>query len=251
MFIQETGDKNKPLMVLLHGGGVAGWMWNAQAEYFKKDWHILIPDLPGHGKSACEAFVSIEECAKQILDAIREKKAGRKVLLIGLSLGAQITVEIMCRLTDAVDAAVIQSALVIPMRITRSIIKPVIKYTYKLVQSKKFAKLQSKQLYIPDDLFDRYFEDSKKISIENLYTVFSSNLSYALPQNYNLVKRPMLVMFGGKEKSIMKKSAKLLSSISNASLYCAQDTGHGFSLANSDLFNSIVEDWLHNVNFDQ
>lgn len=120
--------------------------------------------------------------------------------MIGISLGAQVTVEIMSRLTDAADAAVIQSALVIPMRFTKSIIKPVIRYTYKLIQNRKFSKLQSKQLYIPDVLFEQYFEDSQKISIENLFTVFKSNMSYALPKSYSLVKRPLFIMVGNTEK---------------------------------------------------
>ena len=50
MHIQEIGSKNAPSIVFLHGGGMSSWIWKKQIEHFK-DYHCLVPDLPGHGKS--------------------------------------------------------------------------------------------------------------------------------------------------------------------------------------------------------
>ncbi len=46
----ECGDTSGPLIVFIHGGGVSGWMWKKQLEYFT-NYHCLVPDLPGHGNS--------------------------------------------------------------------------------------------------------------------------------------------------------------------------------------------------------
>ncbi|MEH6890050.1 alpha/beta hydrolase [Bacillus sp. JJ864] len=47
---KEYGNDNAPLMLLLHGGGVSGWMWDKQVQYFSR-YHCIVPDLPGHGVS--------------------------------------------------------------------------------------------------------------------------------------------------------------------------------------------------------
>ena len=50
MHYKEYGDKNASLMLFLHGGGVSGWMWDKQIQYFTH-YHCIVPDLPEQGLS--------------------------------------------------------------------------------------------------------------------------------------------------------------------------------------------------------
>ncbi|WNS44880.1 alpha/beta hydrolase [Paenibacillus sp. MMS20-IR301] len=51
LHVQEYGDSNAGIMLLfLHGGGVSGWMWEKQVQYFSSS-YCVVPDLPGHGRS--------------------------------------------------------------------------------------------------------------------------------------------------------------------------------------------------------
>jgi pimeloyl-[acyl-carrier protein] methyl ester esterase len=53
LFIKQQG-KGKPL-ILLHGFGFNGEIWNDIAAKLAQDWHVYQVDLPGHGRSAmCE-----------------------------------------------------------------------------------------------------------------------------------------------------------------------------------------------------
>ena len=47
----DWGNADKPPLILLHGGKdhCRNWDWTAQA--LRKDWHIIAPDLRGHGDS--------------------------------------------------------------------------------------------------------------------------------------------------------------------------------------------------------
>lgn len=47
----DWGNPDKPLMALIHGGRdhCRNWDWVAQA--FRDDYHIIAPDLRGHGDS--------------------------------------------------------------------------------------------------------------------------------------------------------------------------------------------------------
>ncbi len=54
----EYGNKEGPLLVFIHGGGVGGWMWDEQTAYFTA-YHCLIPTLQGHGDRSDETTFSI------------------------------------------------------------------------------------------------------------------------------------------------------------------------------------------------
>ena len=142
LYFKETGNMDAPIIVFLHGGGVSGWMWNRQIDFFK-DYHLLIPDIESHGKSLNEHFISIPESARKIIQLIESKANGGKVIIIGLSLGAQILVEILSTKPEIVECAIINSALVRPMKFTKKLIKPAFKMTFGLIKNRKFSKLQA------------------------------------------------------------------------------------------------------------
>lgn len=245
MYFYECGNEKKPLMIFLHGGGVSGWMWNAQKEYFKELYHILIPDLPGHGKSADQPFISIENCADEIMGKIASLHRDKKIIAIGLSLGAQIAVEMISRQNCRIHSAIIQSALVIPMRFMKKFIKPLTTLSFPFIKNERFSKLQARQLYITADLFENYFEDSKKITMQNLFSIFDANMNYTIPSGYKNASCNILIMYGDRENNKIKKSGDMLAQLNtHASKYVAKGIGHGISLKDPDLFNMIIKKWL-------
>ncbi len=47
----DWGNPDAPPLVLLHGGRDHCRNWDWVAEELRKDWHIIAPDLRGHGDS--------------------------------------------------------------------------------------------------------------------------------------------------------------------------------------------------------
>ncbi len=94
IFYKTEGSGN-PVM-LLHGFGEDGRIWNHQVEKFKKDFLVIVPDLPGCGQSELlDGDCSLEDYAdviKMIADneAITSKTYGT-FSLIGHSMGGYIT----------------------------------------------------------------------------------------------------------------------------------------------------------------
>ena len=86
----------------------------------------------------------------------------------GLSLGAQILVEILAQRPDICKYAVIESASVIPSRVTHALIGPTFSSSYGLIRQEWFAKMQFRYLRMRDDLFEDYFRDTAKITKENM-----------------------------------------------------------------------------------
>ena len=101
---------------------------------------MVLPTLDGHGDSDAP-FISIEENAARLISYIDVHFGGQILAIGGLSLGGQIAVEMLSQRSDICQYALIESALVKPMKLTSALIGPVFGMSYGLIKQKWFAKL--------------------------------------------------------------------------------------------------------------
>jgi pimeloyl-ACP methyl ester carboxylesterase len=75
-----------PVLLLLHGLGATGEVWSGLVASLADRWpgEVLVPDLPGHGRSAPLPRYSFGALAAALADAL---PAGRPVAVLGHSLG--------------------------------------------------------------------------------------------------------------------------------------------------------------------
>lgn len=242
---KEYGNKQAPLLVFLHGGGVSGWMWDKQIEYFTH-YHCLVPDLPGQGQNNKGDRFSIQSSAALLVDLIEDKARGKKVIVIGFSLGAQVLVQILSMKPNLIDYAIINSALVRPIPYVSRLIKPSILLSAPLIKNRIFSKIQAKTLYIGEAHFEQYYEESNQMKPETLIQILEENMSFRIPDNFANANGKILAIAGEKEKRMMKKSVHDLESANpNCKGLIISDIGHGLSLAKPALFNEIVENWIY------
>ncbi|HQV59582.1 MAG TPA: alpha/beta hydrolase [Chitinophagaceae bacterium] len=88
IFYRVTGEGN-PVM-LVHGFGEDGTVWNNQVDFLKDKFRIIIPDLPGSGKSELIENSSLEDMAEVLHQIIHEEDIDHCVM-IGHSMGGYIT----------------------------------------------------------------------------------------------------------------------------------------------------------------
>ncbi|UOE96308.1 alpha/beta hydrolase [Alkalihalobacillus sp. LMS39] len=244
LYYKEYGSNTDPLLVFLHGGGVSGWMWDKQVSYFSSRYHCLVPDLPEQGKSEKTALFTIQDSAKQVLTLINEKRNGRPVIVVGFSLGAQVLISMLSIKQNNIDHAIINSALVRPIPFAKIMLRSMM-FTFPLVKLKSFAKLQAKSMYIHQDLFDVYFQESKRVKKETFIRIMEENMAFTIPATFSEAQANILVTVGEKERSIMKKSLQdLIKSHPSITGLVIPNIGHGVSLANPMLFNEIVKSWI-------
>lgn len=246
LYYQESGNKKAPLMVFLHGGGVSSWMWNKQINYFSH-YHCLAIDLPEQGRSKdnnMENF-TIRKSAERIIELIETLAYAKQVIVIGFSLGAQVTVQMLSMKPNLITYAIINSALVRPSPFIKKMIAPSIKLTFPLIKNKKFSKIQAKTLYLQDEYFETYYKESSSMKSDTLVRILEENMSFQIPEGFHKAECNVLVTVGEREKAIMKKSARdIVSNNSNCVGIIIPNVGHGISLANPDYFNAMIENWI-------
>ncbi|WP_099467443.1 alpha/beta fold hydrolase [Konateibacter massiliensis] len=228
MLFRETGDFNLPTIILLHGGGLSDWSWDKVAEILKSKYHIVMPVIDGHGDDGYTEFTSIEESAKKVIWYIDEKLGGKVFAIGGLSIGAQITAEVLSIRNDITEFAILESALVCPIKGTTMLTVPTYKLLYGLIKRRWFSRIQAKSLCVPEYDFERYYHDSLRMSRQTLINITLSNGNYELKDSITNTSAKVLIIVGSKEIRIMKKSAELLhSKIKRNQLYIAQGMKHG------------------------
>ena len=97
-------DPALPSVVLIHGAGFDHTAWALHSRYFAHHGcSVLVPDLPGHGRSQGPALRTIGEMADWIA-ALLEAARATKARLIGHSMGSLIALETAVRHPEKVSA---------------------------------------------------------------------------------------------------------------------------------------------------
>ncbi|MGG9960686.1 alpha/beta fold hydrolase [Ferruginibacter sp. SUN106] len=93
IFYRITGT-GKPV-VLVHGFGEDGDIWEKQIDFLKDYFTLIIPDLPGSGRSDLIADMSIEGMADVINEITRlELHPSSKISMVGHSMGGYIALAV-------------------------------------------------------------------------------------------------------------------------------------------------------------
>ncbi len=209
MRIEEYGRQNSQVIILLHGGGLSWWNFRAEAELLADRYHVVLPVLDGHAGSGID-FTGIEENANRIISFIDAEFGGSVLAIGGLSLGAQILLAILTKRPDVCRYAVVESASVIPSKLTERMIGPAFSASYGLIRQKWFAKMQFRYLRIPAELFDDYYRDTCQITRENMIAFLQANTVYEAKPELQNCHADVRIVVGEKEQRKMLGSAETL-----------------------------------------
>ncbi|MNZ89666.1 hypothetical protein D3C78_1086000 [compost metagenome] len=95
-------------------------------------------------------------------------------------------------------------------------------------------------------MFETYYADTCKMNTRVLIDVLQENMSFQVDNNFSNTNSKVLVTVGAQEKKIMKESAMdLVNMLPGCKGVVIPRVGHGVPLAEPELFNEMVEAWIH------
>lgn len=258
LYFEEFGPVNAPTIVFLHGGGIAGWMWRYQVEFFKDKYHCLVPDLPEQGQSAAVGPFTVEFAADRIADLIHSRAHGAKAHVVGLSEGAQIVVALLSRHPASIDHAVSSSAILRPLSGQWMYTPGLFKASYRWFM----APFKNNDWWIRlnmhgaagvgDDFYPEFKQSFQETTESGFANLMTSSLHFRLPPNLGNATAPVLVVVGKLEyKQMIQSGLDLLSELPNSHGVMVS-LGKGSSLAKEHnwamtapaLFNGTVQAWI-------
>ena len=259
LYFEESGPKNSETLIFLHGGGAGAWMWRKPVQLLA-DFHCLVPDLPEHDHSAAIKPFTMNSAALAVADLIRQHAHGGKAHLVGLSLGAQVGVEILKTAPEVLKSAFLSSPMMKPlpgarlgfysegvMRWShRLFMKPFTNWDWWMRINMKYAAGMPAEYY-PE--FKRVFQTLS----EDAWThIMVESLTFRMPAGLDKVKIKVLAVAGKSEYGAMRDSVRMLAhTLPDAQAYLvnlAERRGvaesHNWALSTPELFAASVRAWV-------
>ncbi len=246
IFAEDVG-RGTPL-VLVHGFLGSSDMWGPQIKFFKDDFRVIVPALPGFGNSnkinSCD---SIECMAKAILSLLEKKKI-QKFNLLGHSMGGMIVQEIAKLAGENILKLICYGTGPrgnIPGRfetINQSRDK------LKINGLKDTAHRIAKTWFIKEEKAKYFYlcEDARKqTSIEAADNGLVAMKNWDGVKNLQNIKNETLIIWGDQDKAYNFNQVETLNNnIPNSDLKIIKECSHNVHLEKPYEFNIIVKEFL-------
>ncbi len=91
MLVREAGQEQERMLLLVHGlGAEAGTTWDSVMAELARDYHVVVPDLPGFGRSAKGNQLYSPDNYAALLDWLVTSLPAKPLSLVGHSMGGGV-----------------------------------------------------------------------------------------------------------------------------------------------------------------
>ena len=218
-------------------------------EAYRQDMELFLLYLDewSMGRAAPRTFQLGEQDIMLFLAWLRARQnTGRSLARRLSALRSFFAFAVEEKVLPANPAALLESALTIPLPLTRLLVGPACAVSYPLIRKHWFAKAQFDALHLPQDLFEEYYRDSCRISQDSLAALLRANAGFSLPAQLASCNARVLVTAGSRERPVMRRSARLLAErLPHARLEILAGFRHGeFSVWHAAEYAEAVEGLL-------
>jgi pimeloyl-ACP methyl ester carboxylesterase len=246
IFAEDIGS-GTPL-VLVHGFLGSSDMWSPQVDFFRNDFRVIAPALPGFGKSndinSCD---SIECMARAILDLL-EKKEIKNFNLLGHSMGGMVVQEIAKLAGDKILKLICYGTGPrgnIPGRfetIDQS------REKLKINGLKVTAHRIAKTWFVEEEKANYFYlceEAGKQTSIEAADNGLIAMKNWDGVKNLKNIKNETLIVWGDLDKAYNFNQVETLNNnIPSSDLKIIKGCSHNVHLERPNEFNTTVKEFL-------
>jgi len=246
IFSEDIG--NGTPLVLVHGFLGSSDMWSPQIKFFKDNFRVIAPALPGFGKSnAIDSCDSIKCMAKAILNLL-EKKEIKNFNLLGHSMGGMIVQEMTKLAGEKILKLICYGTGPrgnIPGRFeTIDQSREQLKINGLEVTANRIAKTW----FIDEDKAKFFYlcdEAGKQTSIEATDNGLIAMKNWNGVKNLKNIKNETLIVWGNQDKAYNFNQVETLNNnIPNSDLKIVDGCSHNVHLEKPEEFNIIVEEFL-------
>ena len=236
-----------PVLILLHGAGLNGHMWDPMRRSLDPRWRVIAPDLPGHGAREAEHYTL--EGAVATVVAAAQAVAPAPVILVGDSLGGYTAMA---------------AAAALPKEQLRGLViggssgnfKPtqVFNYAGSLLMVSAFTTVLDEQKILRDGMpkFGVSAEDAKPMLAAgaNMHVVpeaVRALMGVDFKSKLAAITQPVLIVNGTLDTRSMAGEPEFLAVAQHGSSHHFENTEHGVSMRKPAELARIVNGFAEQV----
>tara|TARA_B110000238_G_C15964838_1_gene369084 strand:+ start:21 stop:779 length:759 start_codon:yes stop_codon:yes gene_type:complete len=246
IFVEDIGT-GTPL-VLVHGFLGSSDMWSPQIKFFKDDFRVIAPALPGFGKSSTiNSCNSIECMAKSILGSLKKKKI-TSFNLLGHSMGGMIVQEIAKLAGEKILKLICYGTGAIGNIPGRFETIDQSRKNLKIYGLKNTVNRIAKTWFIEENKAKYFYlceEAGKQTSIEAADNGLVAMKNWNGIKNLKYIKNKTLIVWGDQDKAYNFNQVEILyDNIPDSDLKIIKGCSHNVHLEKPNKFNAIVREFL-------
>ncbi|MGI9528835.1 MAG: alpha/beta fold hydrolase, partial [Acidimicrobiia bacterium] len=252
-FVRELGDKDAPVLVLIHGWNFDGEMaFHKLAPRLAERYRVIIPDLRNHGKSdRIRGRFELADLAREVAAIIDALAIEKPVAVLGYSMGGMVAQELALAFPDTISALILGATAARPMNTLRPVSLVLFKLTRAVARISRaepvwlsFNVLRRNGLIGAED--EAWMWDSLLARDANLY----HEAAYAIwrfdtRDRIGGITVPTMVVIPERDSVVrVSTQEELASLIPDAPVVRLPDLGHESVLADPDGFAAAVFEFL-------
>ena len=246
IFIEDIGS-GTPL-VLVHGFLGSSDMWRPQIKFFKDDFRVIVPALPGFGKSSTISSCDSIRCmAEMLLDSLEKRKI-KSFNLLGHSMGGMIVQEIAKLAGEKISKLICYGTGARGNMPGRFETIDESRKKLRINGLKDTAHRIAKTWFIEEEKAKFFYlceAAGKQTSIEAADNGLIAMKNWNGFENLKNIKKKTLIVWGDQDRAYnLSQVETLKKNIPNSNLKVVKNCSHNVHLENPDEFNIIVEEFL-------
>ena len=235
----DAGAARRPVL-MLHGGNVAGWMWEAHLPRLS-DRTVLTPDTPGFGKHGELGWPGITAVTDRFADRVRALEQG-PADVVGLSMGGIITLYLAARHPDVVASVFVTGASVLPyprwMRVSNAV-------QIAIWESPQYWRGVARGVGLTGDDAAHYVQQGQVITRATMRAVTSWVNPGIPPEVLRRITAPVLAVAGAKEPAYFHRSLRALhAAVPQTETRLVPGVHHIWTVEAPELFDDVLSDWI-------
>lgn len=228
LFYRVLGE-GSPL-VLIHGFGVSGHIWQPMLPYLAQRHQVFIIDLPGYGKSTFTPPWRLREMAPVLITLVRKLKLA-SVALAGQSMGGAIALHMSVLAPELVERVVLISSAGVPLNARLS----------RLAWRSLCSSLQSGNGRYPRELMRDVLWPRPLLFWQNAREMARSDFRAEIAA----FTAPALIIWGEEDLLLPISLGRTLhAALPHATFLTLPDCGHRPMLAYPELLSAKIVDFL-------
>ena len=238
---EVCGAPAGPTILWLHGGLVSGWMWHPQLEALP-EFRSIVVDLPGHGPSHNVKWGSFSDTAEKLVAVLDAAAVSDPVHVVGMSLGAVTALHVMAAVRERIGHAVLTGTVAKPLSRVMTWANLAVG---ALTQFPGAEGVVGRALQLPPEARAGFSEAGLALDRRSWFRINDELHGDCLPEGLEQIDRPILLLAGEKEQTIVLDSLGILRQrLPVADARLAPDCHHAWSGEKPELFSATVAAWV-------